>query len=65
MAPHRADPHRGCHHDQCDNRELSVALSDDELATRKAQWKGPKPTQYATGAIWKFAKLVAARAGVP
>jgi dihydroxy-acid dehydratase len=38
--------------------ELSVALTDDELATRKAQWKGPKPTQYATGAIWKFAKLV-------
>lgn len=38
--------------------ELSVALTDDELAARKAQWKGPKPTQYATGAIWKFAKLV-------
>ena len=38
--------------------ERSVALTDEELATRKAQWKGPKPTQYATGAIWKFAKLV-------
>ncbi len=38
--------------------ELSVALSDAELAARKADWMGPKPTQYATGAIWKFAKLV-------
>lgn len=38
--------------------ELSVALSDEELATRRAAWSGPKPTQYATGAIWKFAKLV-------
>ena len=38
--------------------ELSVALSDEELAARKAEWKGPRPTQYATGAIWKFAKLV-------
>jgi dihydroxy-acid dehydratase len=38
--------------------ELSVALSDEELATRKAQWKGPRETQYASGAVWKFAKLV-------
>ncbi len=38
--------------------ELSVALTDDELAERKANWKGPRPTQYTTGAIWKFAKLV-------
>jgi len=38
--------------------ELSVALSDAELQTRRAAWKGPKPTLYATGAIWKFAKLV-------
>ncbi len=38
--------------------ELSVALTDDELAERKAKWKGPRPTQYTTGAIWKFAKLV-------
>ena len=37
---------------------LSVALSDEELATRRAAWSGPRPTQYATGAIWKFAKLV-------
>ena len=38
--------------------ELSVALTDAELAARKADWKGPRETQYATGAIWKFAKLV-------
>jgi dihydroxy-acid dehydratase len=38
--------------------EISVALSDDELAQRRANWKGPRPTQYTTGAIWKFAKLV-------
>ncbi len=38
--------------------ELSVALSDAELAARKAQWKGPRPTNYASGAVWKFAKLV-------
>ncbi|WP_434618978.1 dihydroxy-acid dehydratase [Tabrizicola sp. M-4] len=37
---------------------LSVALSDEELAARKAAWAGPAPTIYATGAIWKFAKLV-------
>ncbi|MFN3643224.1 MAG: dihydroxy-acid dehydratase [Gemmobacter sp.] len=37
--------------------ELSVALSDDELAARKAAWTGPRPTDYATGAIWKFARL--------
>ncbi|MDN5787927.1 dihydroxy-acid dehydratase [Pseudorhodobacter sp.] len=38
--------------------EISVALSDDELAGRKANWKGPRKTEYETGAIWKFAKLV-------
>jgi dihydroxy-acid dehydratase len=38
--------------------ELSVALSDAELAKRKAEWTGPRRTVYETGAIWKFAKLV-------
>jgi dihydroxy-acid dehydratase len=38
--------------------EISVDLTDAELAARKANWKGPRETQYATGAIWKFAKLV-------
>ena len=38
--------------------ELSVALSDDELAARKANWKGPKETIYASGALWKYSQLV-------
>ncbi|MCF8483812.1 MAG: dihydroxy-acid dehydratase [Rhodobacteraceae bacterium] len=40
------------------NGELSVNLTDEELASRKAQWKGPRPTEYTSGAIYKFAKLV-------
>lgn len=39
---------------------LSVALSDDELAKRKAAWAGPRETLYASGAVWKFAQLVGA-----
>ncbi|MGC1428882.1 MAG: dihydroxy-acid dehydratase [Albidovulum sp.] len=38
--------------------ELLVALSDDELAARKAKWPGPRETQYASGALWKYAQLV-------
>ena len=38
--------------------ELSVDLSDEELAERKANWKGPRETIYATGALWKYAQLV-------
>ena len=38
--------------------EISVDLSDDELAARKADWKGPRPTNYASGALWKYAQLV-------
>lgn len=38
--------------------ELSVALDDDELAARKKAWSGPRPTQYQSGAIWKFARMV-------
>ena len=38
--------------------EISVALSDDELEARKADWKGPRETIYATGALWKYAQLV-------
>jgi len=38
--------------------KLSVDLSDEVLAERKANWAGPRETIYATGAIWKFAKLV-------
>ena len=38
--------------------ELSVDLTDDVLAARKADWKGPKDTIYASGALWKYAQLV-------
>ena len=38
--------------------ELSVALSDEELAKRRVEWKGPRKTQYTSGAVHKFAKLV-------
>ncbi|MGA0716070.1 MAG: dihydroxy-acid dehydratase [Gemmobacter sp.] len=37
--------------------ELSVAVSDAEMAARKAAWAGPRKTDYATGAVWKFARL--------
>ncbi|MGB1387457.1 MAG: dihydroxy-acid dehydratase [Paracoccaceae bacterium] len=40
--------------------EISVALSDDELAERKANWAGPRDTIYASGALWKYAQLVGA-----
>jgi dihydroxy-acid dehydratase len=38
--------------------EISVALSDEELAARKAEWTGPRETIYASGALWKYAQLV-------
>lgn len=38
--------------------ELGVALSDEEIAERKAKWKGPRETIYASGALWKYAQLV-------
>ncbi|MCG3269508.1 dihydroxy-acid dehydratase [Yoonia sp. I 8.24] len=38
--------------------ELSVDLTDDVLAARKANWTGAKPTIYASGALWKYAQLV-------
>ena len=40
--------------------ELSVDLSDDELAARKEDWAGPRDTIYATGALWKYAQQVGA-----
>jgi dihydroxy-acid dehydratase len=40
------------------NGALTVDLSDEELAQRKANWAGPRETIYTSGAIWKFAKLV-------
>eukprot|EP00171_Calliarthron_tuberculosum_P010486 IDg10486t1 len=38
--------------------EISVALSEDELAKRKTEWAGPRQTIYASGALWKYAQLV-------
>lgn len=38
--------------------EISVALSDEELAKRKEAWSGPRDTIYASGALWKYAQLV-------
>ena len=38
--------------------ELSVDVSDDEMIARKASWPGPRETIYASGTLWKYAKLV-------
>ena len=40
--------------------ELSVDLSDEELAKRKEAWAGPRETIYSSGALWKYAQLVGA-----
>jgi len=37
---------------------IAVDLSDEELAERKAAWPGPRETDYASGALWKYAQLV-------
>ena len=39
---------------------ISVALSDEELAARMADWTGPRETIYAAGALWKYAQQVGA-----
>ncbi len=38
--------------------EISLALTDEELAQRKEQWTGPRETIYASGALWKYSQLV-------
>ncbi len=38
--------------------EISVAVSDEELARRKTEWAGPRETIHASGALWKYAQLV-------
>ncbi|WP_107498472.1 dihydroxy-acid dehydratase [Thalassobius sp. I31.1] len=40
--------------------ELSIDLTDEVLAERKANWKGPRETIYASGALWKYAQQVGA-----
>ncbi len=37
---------------------ISVDLSDEELAQRKADWAGPRETIYASGALWKYSQQV-------
>ena len=37
--------------------EISVDLSDEELAKRKAAWQ-PRETNYNSGTIWKYAQTV-------
>ena len=37
---------------------LSVDLTEEELAKRKASWSEPKDTIYSSGALWKYAQLV-------
>ncbi|QFU07082.1 Dihydroxy-acid dehydratase [Rhodobacteraceae bacterium THAF1] len=38
--------------------EISVDLDDATLDARRADWTGAKPTNYASGALWKFSQLV-------
>ena len=38
--------------------EISIDVSDEEMARRKEAWKGPRPTIYSSGALWKYAQLV-------
>ncbi len=38
--------------------EISVALSDEEMEQRRAEWAGPRENIYASGALWKYAQLV-------
>ena len=37
---------------------ISVDITDDEMAERKAAWTGPRETIYASGALWKYSQLV-------
>ncbi len=38
-------------------RSISVALSDEELASRRQRWQ-PRETDYQAGTLWKYAQLV-------
>ncbi|MDW4498290.1 dihydroxy-acid dehydratase [Sulfitobacter sp. D35] len=37
---------------------ISVDLSEDEIEARRKDWAGPRVTNYASGALWKYAQLV-------
>ncbi|GGL54179.1 dihydroxy-acid dehydratase [Wenxinia marina] len=38
--------------------ELSVDVADEDMAQRRADWAGPRQNEYASGALWKYARLV-------
>ena len=38
--------------------ELTVDLTDEELARRREAWNGPRETLYGSGALWKYAQQV-------
>ena len=38
--------------------EISVDLTEDELAERAKGWNSPRPTIYTSGALWKYAQQV-------
>ncbi|MEP5154371.1 dihydroxy-acid dehydratase [Planktotalea sp.] len=38
--------------------ELSVDVSDEDMAKRREAWAGPRETIYASGALWKYAQQV-------
>jgi dihydroxy-acid dehydratase len=40
------------------NGTLDVRLTPAEFEARKLKWAGPKPTEYGSGAIWKYAQQV-------
>ena len=37
---------------------ISVDVSDEDMAERKAAWGGARETIYASGALWKYSQLV-------
>ena len=43
-----------------DGRSVDEVVDEEEaaMAERKAAWPGPRKTDYASGAVWKFARLV-------
>ncbi len=38
--------------------QISVDVTDEDMAARRADWSGPRETLYASGALWKYAQLV-------
>ncbi len=38
--------------------EMSVDVSDADMAKRREAWTGPRETIYGSGALWKYAQLV-------